>query len=94
MFLYVDAYRTDPFFWKHSGSIDYPRNNPEFVKIYYSCINGERKTDGRCVKHVYISKTNEFDVLVQYSGMRFDLLLGAGRLEKIRLSLLLFVSFD
>ena len=30
------------------------------------CI--QRNMDGRCVKHVYICKKNEFDVIVQYSG--------------------------
>ncbi|CAF0895920.1 unnamed protein product [Adineta steineri] len=63
-----DGYKLDPFLWKNTGTIPYPKNNPEFIKIYYSCINAEKKKDGRCVKHVYISKTNVLDVLVHYHG--------------------------
>ena len=47
------------------------KKNPDFTKIYYSCLNSEKKKDGRCVKHVYISKKNDFDVLVYYSGKIF-----------------------
>jgi penicillin-binding protein-related factor A (putative recombinase) len=68
----LDAYKSDPYSWKNSGSISYPKNNPEFIKIYYSCINAEKKKDGRCVKHVYISKKNDYDVLVCYQGNVFS----------------------
>ena len=67
-FVYLDAYKYDHYSWKNIRSTQYPKNNPEFIKIYYSYINSEKKKDGRCVKHVYISKMNDFDVLVHYQG--------------------------
>ena len=66
--MHLDAYKYDNYSWKNVRSVPYPKNNPQFTKIYYSCINSERKRDGRCVKHVYISKTNNLDVLVYYQG--------------------------
>ncbi|CAF4937674.1 unnamed protein product [Rotaria sp. Silwood1] len=63
-----DAYKYDHYSWKNTRSIQYPKNNPKFMKIYYYCINSEKKKDGRCVKHIYISITNDFDVLVSYHG--------------------------
>ena len=43
-------------------------------KLTVADLNGalEKKKDGRCVKHVYISKANEFDVLVHHIGMLLD----------------------
>ena len=54
--------------WKNDKSIPYPRPQPEFTKTYYSCINADKKKDSCCVKHVYISKANDLDVIVCYIG--------------------------
>jgi len=66
--LCLDAYQCDPYSWKNIKKIQYPKTNPEFVKIYYTSLNAEKKKDSRCTKHVYISKKNVFDVLVCYLG--------------------------
>ncbi|CAF3380299.1 unnamed protein product [Rotaria socialis] len=63
-----DAYKFDKYAWKNTRRTPYPKNNPEFIKIYYSCVNADKKKDGRCVKHVFISKVNDLDVLVCYFG--------------------------
>ncbi|CAM4845793.1 unnamed protein product [Rotaria magnacalcarata] len=65
-----DAYKFDKYAWKNTRRTPYPKNNPEFVKIYYSCVNADKKKDGRCVKHVFISKVNDLDVLVCYFEKR------------------------
>ncbi|CAF4974989.1 unnamed protein product, partial [Rotaria socialis] len=64
----LDAYKFDKYAWKNTRRTPYPKNNPEFIKIYYSCVNADKKKDGRCVKHVFISKVNDLDVLVCYFG--------------------------
>ena len=54
--------------WKNMKATIYPRQQPNFIKTYYSCINAENKPDRRCVKHVYVSKKNQLDVIVCYIG--------------------------
>ncbi|CAF3427623.1 unnamed protein product, partial [Rotaria socialis] len=63
-----DAFKFDKYAWKNTRRTPYPKKNPECVKIYYSCVNADKKKDGRCVKHVFISKVNDLDVLVCYFG--------------------------
>ena len=56
-------------------SIPYSRQQPDFTKKYYSCVNADNKKDSSCVKHVYISNKNNLDVVVCYIGKPFHLLL-------------------
>ncbi|CAF1614827.1 unnamed protein product [Rotaria magnacalcarata] len=42
----LDAYKFDKYAWKNTRRTPYPKNNPEFVKIYYSCVNADKKKDG------------------------------------------------
>ncbi len=64
----LDLWKLDGYIWKNDKTIPYTRQKPEFTKTYYSCINSDKKKDSRCVKHVYVSKKNELDVIVYYIG--------------------------
>lgn len=65
---FIDIWKSDGLMWKNLKKADYPTQNPEFTKIYYASLDNEKKTNHRLMKHVYVSKTNELDVVVHYIG--------------------------
>ena len=68
IYINLDIWKADGYIWKNEKSVPYSRQQPAFIKTYYTCVNADKKKDARCVKHVYISKNNKLDVIVCYIG--------------------------
>ncbi|CAF1560154.1 unnamed protein product, partial [Didymodactylos carnosus] len=61
-------YIVDAYTWKNRGTVSWPKHENKFKKTWFTCFNHDGVVDKRFVKHIYVSNSNKYDVIVVYIG--------------------------